>query len=63
MSTIAFFCTETGVRIVAPGKCKAVDPVNGVDAYNEPTPKAETPRHRPAPALKPETKPAIAPEK
>lgn len=60
MSSPAFFCTETGVRIVAPGKSKSVDPVNGVDEYREPAPKAE-PAKKPAP--KSETKPAETPEK
>lgn len=31
----AFFCTKTGVRIIAPGICKDVDPVNGQDVYRE----------------------------
>lgn len=30
-----YFCTSTGVRIVAPGVSKAVDPVNGQDEYRE----------------------------
>lgn len=30
----AFFCKETGARIVAPGVCKAVDPENGQDLYD-----------------------------
>jgi hypothetical protein len=33
---IAYFCQATGCRIVGPGVCKAVDPVNGVDLYVEP---------------------------
>jgi len=57
----AFFCTETGVRIVAPGKSKAVDPINGVDEFSEPAPKAEAPK--PKSATKTETKPAESPEK
>lgn len=57
----AFFCTKTGVRIVAPGMSKSADPINGVDEYSEPTPKAETPKAKPAP--KSETKPAETPEK
>ncbi len=34
---MAFFCAKTGVRIVAPGVSKAVDPENGQDEYTEPT--------------------------
>lgn len=33
---MAFFCTKTGVRIVAPGVSKEVDPVNGQDVYVAP---------------------------
>lgn len=32
---MACFCSETGVRIAAPGVCKAVDPVNGKDEVRE----------------------------
>ena len=32
---MAFFCTNTGVRISAPGVSKAVDPVNGHDEVIE----------------------------
>jgi hypothetical protein len=39
--SIAYFCTKTGVRLVAPGKSKRVDPINGVDEF-KPAPKAET---------------------
>lgn len=39
----AYFCTTTGLRIVAPGVCKSVDPVNGKDEYSEPAAKAEKP--------------------
>lgn len=38
----AFFCEQTGVRIAAPGVCKAVDPVNGQDEFTEPAPEAST---------------------
>jgi hypothetical protein len=31
----AYFCEKTGVRIVAPGVCKAVDPIKGQDEFNE----------------------------
>lgn len=45
----AYFCAKTGLRIVAPGVCKAVDPKNGVDEYSEPAAKAEKPADK-APA-------------
>lgn len=38
----AYFCTETGARIAAPGVCKAVDPVNGQDEFSEPAPVGES---------------------
>jgi hypothetical protein len=31
---MAYFCRETGVRIVAPGVCLKVDPKNGVQEYD-----------------------------
>ncbi len=43
-----FFCEQTGVRIAAPGVCKAVDPANGQDEFTEPAPVGETPTE-PAP--------------
>lgn len=33
----AYFCTKTGLRIVAPGVCKAVDPDNGQDEFIHPS--------------------------
>ena len=30
-----YFCTQTGVRICAPGVCKAVDAANGQDEARE----------------------------
>lgn len=32
----AYFCEKTGVRIAAPGVCKAVDPVGGQNEFSEP---------------------------
>lgn len=32
---MAFFCEKTGVRIAAPGVCKACDPINGHDEVVE----------------------------
>lgn len=44
----AFFCSETGVRIVAPGVCKAVDPKNGQDEFSEPAPADPQTETKPA---------------
>jgi len=30
-----YFCRETGVRLVAPGVSKAIDPVNGVEEFTD----------------------------
>ncbi|HEY3498045.1 MAG TPA: hypothetical protein VGK73_25275 [Polyangiaceae bacterium] len=43
MENAVFFCTVTGVRLVAPGVSKSVDPVNGVAEFNESTPEAPKP--------------------
>lgn len=40
---MAFFCTKTGVRIVAPGVSKEVDPVNGQDVYVSPAKEPDKP--------------------
>lgn len=48
---MAYFCTVTGARIVAPGVCKAVDPVNGQDECNEGDPEPK-PRGKSADAPK-----------
>lgn len=34
----AYFCEQTGLRIVAPGVCKAVDPKDGQDEFREAAP-------------------------
>jgi hypothetical protein len=34
----AYFCERTGVRLVAPGVSKTIDPVNGVDEYQPAAP-------------------------
>ena len=54
---VAYFCEKTGVRIAAPGVCKAVDPINGQDEYSERAVEAHP--------AKPSAKPAKveAPEK
>ena len=44
-----YFCEQTGVRIAAPGVCKAVDPVNGQDECSEPA-EADTHETKPAKA-------------
>ena len=35
----AYFCSKTGVRIVAPGVSKAVDPTNGQDEFSDTKPE------------------------
>jgi hypothetical protein len=30
-----FFCHQTGVRLVAPGVSKTVDPINGVEEFHD----------------------------
>lgn len=40
---MAFFCEKTGVRIVAPGVSKSVDPVNGQDDFAEPSDSSAQP--------------------
>lgn len=53
-----FFCQQTGVRIVAPGVSKSVDPVNGQDEHSEPSPPAaDKPPSEGDPALKSATDP------
>lgn len=37
----AYFCAQTGVRLVEPGVSKTVDPANGKDLYAEPKAKGE----------------------
>jgi len=41
---MAYFCTKTGKRIVAPGVCKEVDPENGQDECNEGDPEPKAPK-------------------
>lgn len=51
----AYFCEQTGKRIVAPGVCKDIDPINGQDEFSE------QPIEAPAPVVAPEApaQPAI----
>lgn len=53
-----YFCTVSGVRLVAPGVSREVDPVGGVDVYVEPTPETLPEGATPPPA---EPEPAPAP--
>lgn len=39
-----YFCEVSGVRIVAPGVSREVDPVNGVDLYRAPVTDSPKPR-------------------
>jgi hypothetical protein len=39
----AYFCERTGVRLVAPGVSKSIDPVHGIDEYQ---PSAPSDHHR-----------------
>jgi hypothetical protein len=44
-----FFCNVTGVRLVAPGVSKSVDPKNGVEEFNDsPAVPAKQPAAKPA---------------
>lgn len=49
--SLAYFCPVTGQRLVALGKSKTVDPINGVEEFN------------PAPAVEPRTEPATGKKK
>lgn len=51
---MAFFCEKTGLRIAAPGVCKAVDPMNGQDEFSE---QSQAPAASPQP---PEATPPAA---
>lgn len=63
---MAYFCEKSGVRIVAPGVSKTVDPDNGHDEFSEPAApvaiaepsKAVDPDATPAPSASTESKPA-----
>jgi hypothetical protein len=44
-----FFCRETGVRLVAPGVSKTIDPTHGVEEFtNEPAVPAKKTADKPA---------------
>jgi hypothetical protein len=47
----AYFCEKTGVRIAAPGVCKAVDPTSGQDEFSEGDAPAKSSREPKEPAL------------
>jgi hypothetical protein len=46
---IAYFCTESGARLKAPGVSKLIDPENGIEMYEEPAPESEEPKKEPKP--------------
>lgn len=51
----AFFCEKSGLRLVAPGVSKLVDPINGVDEFKEPS----EPMAKPEAADKSKSAPAV----
>lgn len=60
---MAYFCEKTGVRIVEPGVCKAVDPVNGKDEVQVSIEALEPAAPAPVTESEPKAEPALEAEK